>query len=72
MQLCIEMNNTMYDLSDQIVQANLKMTIEMLSEPQVIPVFSSDPKEEKKELKKFIKALKKVYNWYSLPEDQLE
>lgn len=72
MKLHIDMNDTMYDVSDQLVRANLKQTIEMLSVPNGTPVFSSNPKEEEKELKKLIKALKKVHNWYSLPEDQIK
>ena len=71
MELHIELDPTYREMIDQIIKNGLKDTYDMLREPQVIPVFSGDPKKEAKQLKKFIKAFKEVHNWYCLPEDYL-
>ena len=71
MELHIEADTTYLDLVEQVVQKSLRETYEMLDRPQTIPVFSCDPKEEAKKLKKFRKALRMVHNWYTMPKDHL-
>ena len=71
MELHIESDTTYLDLIEQVVQKSLRETYEMLNRPQTIPVFSCDPKEEAKKLKKFLKALRMVHNWYTVPKDHL-
>lgn len=71
MELHIEADTTYLDLVEQVVQKSLRETYEMLDRPQTIPVFSCDHKEEAKKLKKFLKALRMVHNWYTVPKDHL-
>lgn len=71
MILTINEDTTSQEIVEQIVAKSLRETYEMLNQPQCIPVFSGDPKEEAKELKKFLKAIRKVHNWYTMPEDHL-
>lgn len=59
------------DEMDNFVRMSLKQTYELMSEPQDIPVFSHDPDEDAKEIKKLLKALKRVHNWYALSEDYI-
>ena len=59
------------ELIDQITRNELKNTYDMLKEPQIVPIFSHDPKVEAKKVKKLLKAFRKVHNWYSLQEDHL-
>lgn len=71
MILTINEDTTTQEVLDQLVANNLRETYEMLSQPQCIPVFSNNPKKEAKELKKFLKAIRKVHNWYTMPEQHL-
>ena len=71
MILNIDIDTTAQDLLDQLVVKTLKDSYEMMSQPQNIPVFSCDPKKEKKKLKKFLKSLKLVHNWYTIHADHL-
>ena len=71
MILNITEDATSLDVIEHIVATSLRETYEMLSQPQDIPVFSGDPKKEAKELKKFLKSIRKVHNWYTIPEQHL-
>ena len=51
-------------LGDQIIAASLKDAYETFTSIDcAVPMFSSDPEEEKREMKKLKKSFKKVY-WY--------
>ena len=71
MILTINEDTTSQEIVEQLVAKSLRETYEMLDRPQTIPVFSCDPKEEAKELKKFLKAIRKIHNWYTVPQDHL-
>ena len=71
MILTINEDTTSQDVIEHIVATSLRKTYEMLNQPQCIPVFSGNPKKEAKELKKFLKAIRKVHNWYTMPEQHL-
>lgn len=55
-------------ISDLIVNS-LKESIEILENPTAVPFFSLDSKEEKKKVKKLIKAMKLVIAWHSVPNE---
>jgi hypothetical protein len=57
------------NLISDIVVNSLKESIEILETPQSIPFFSMDPKEEKKKVKKLLKAMKLVIAWHSVPTE---
>ena len=59
------------DLIAQITRNELKNTHDMLKEPQIVPIFSHDPKVEAKKVKKLLKAFRKVHTWYAVHEDHL-
>lgn len=56
------------EVSDEITRTNLGETLTIFKTPnKYIPFFSMYPKEEKKKVKKMIKSLELVLNWYSVP-----
>lgn len=68
-----------YDVMDKFIVQSLKETLETLSsdytkvmESGKGHVFSTDGTEDAKQLKKTVKALVRVLNWYSPLDSQLE
>ena len=68
-----------YDVADKVVKQSLKETLECLSLDYAEAVatgrgkvFSTDATEDAKELKKMIKSLVRVYNWYTPQSENLE
>lgn len=68
-----------YDVMDKFIVQSLKETLETLSRDytKVVEsgkgyVFSTDGKEDAKQLKKTVKALVRAHNWYASLDDQLE
>ena len=61
------------DVVDKLVVRDLRWHYDNMLEPiPNIPHYSSDPDEEKKQVKKMLKAFKKVINYYSTPSEQIE
>ena len=61
-----------YDEIDRIVREKMLEMMDIFKNGLGIPFVSHDPKVEKKFIKKMHKAAKRIYNYYSLPEDQIE
>jgi len=63
------------ELQDEIVVTNIKESIDSLKEDLEKrkegigwAVFDNDPKEDVKKIKKMLKAMKKVHNWFSFEQ----
>ena len=68
-----------YEVMDQFVAQSIKDTLETLATDYAKAVetgkgwvFSTDGAEDAKQLKKMIKALVRVHNWYEEPNHRLE
>lgn len=57
------------DFADQMIASSLKDTYKFLGKKQDIPVFDTDPKINKQEIKRYREAFALVYNWYT-PADK--
>ena len=57
---------------EQVVAASLKETYKYLGSKQKIPIFSSDPKTDKEEMKRYREAFRLVHNWYTAPSDHIK
>jgi hypothetical protein len=69
----IELDLRNEDFVDKLICASLKSRIEDFQEfvrkyedgtYDFIPIFSTDPEEDLKRIKKQLKAFKRAYNWY--------
>lgn len=69
------------DMAETLVVPVLKDSLEMLEndlrayddeEDRFIAIFSTDRDEDIKMIKKHIKALKRVINWYAVPGDHID
>ena len=69
------MDNLSYEaqeLLDKLIVSSLREAYESyLNNPSGIPFYSYDEKEEAKQVKKMLKALKRVHNYYSIPSEHL-
>lgn len=54
------------DFAEQIVIQELTWHLENTQPSETVPMFSFDPKEEAKEVKKLRKALKRVLEYYGV------
>lgn len=69
MKIEVDLGDTLYDIFDQIVVINLNDQLDTFKNNTSIPFFSSDPEEEKKQVKKMIKAIERVLDWYNPPSE---
>ena len=68
------------DLADQVVVSALYTTIKQFEQDledyetgnrTFIAIFSTDKKEDKKQIRKHIKAFKKAHNYFCMPGEQI-
>jgi hypothetical protein len=67
------------DLADQVVVLTLYKAIKQFEKDledyetggRFIAIFSTDTKEDKKQIRKHIKAFKKVHNYFCMPGEQI-
>lgn len=65
MKIEVDLTDSLLDLADEITRKNLIECLNNFKKGSIIPYYSTDPEEEAKEVKKMIKALKRVLSWYS-------
>lgn len=70
MHVVVDTNQFVYELVDELCKANLIESLEVIKNNSIgIPIFSTNPEEEAKEVKKLIKAFERVLDWYSHPDE---
>lgn len=60
------------DFADQVVAGALKDTYKFLGSKQDIPIFDTDPKINKEEIKRYKEAFKLVHNWFTTPDRHIK
>lgn len=70
MKFEIDTNKYLFEIFDDFCRENLKESLEIIKNSKNgVPIFSHDKEEEKKKVKKLIKAFERVIDWYSPPNE---
>ncbi len=70
MNIVVNTNQFVHELLDELCRANLIESLELIKDNNIgIPIFSTDPEVEEKEVKKLIKAFERVLDWYRSPAE---